>query len=98
VYPCFCVFGEVVAALVVGGILHHQTTVPASVVHLVPLVGAPSLQYLILALKMHDAPISNHLQDIKYTTYQNIKLSIFIVNINVLYLPANTGPESTTWF
>jgi hypothetical protein len=34
----------------------------------------------------------------KYTTYQKIKLSIFNMNIKVLYLPASTSPESTTWF
>jgi ABC-type tungstate transport system substrate-binding protein len=37
VYLSFCVFDEVVAALVVGGTIHYQTTFLASVVCLVPL-------------------------------------------------------------
>jgi hypothetical protein len=61
-----------------------------------PLIGAPYLHHLILALRMHGAPIRNHLQEIKYTTYQKIKLSIFNININVLYLLVSTGHGSTT--
>jgi hypothetical protein len=68
-YPCFCVFGKAMVALVVGGTLHHQTSVPASIVRLVPLVGAPPLHHLIPALRMPDTPIRSHLQQIKYTTY-----------------------------
>jgi hypothetical protein len=37
VYPCFSVFAETAAALVVGWTLHHQTSFLASVVSLVPL-------------------------------------------------------------
>jgi hypothetical protein len=48
-YPCFCVFAEAAAALVVGGTLHHQTPFPASVVRLVPLGEAPPLHHLLLA-------------------------------------------------
>jgi hypothetical protein len=89
VYPCFCVFGEAAATLVVGGTLHHQTPTPLSVVRLVPLVGAPPLHHLIPALRMCDAPIRNHLHEIKYTTYEKIKLSIFNISINVMYLPTD---------
>jgi hypothetical protein len=46
-YPCFYIFGEDMVALVVGGILHHQMSVPASIVRLIPLVGAPTLHHLI---------------------------------------------------
>jgi hypothetical protein len=52
VYPCFCVFGEAAAALLVGGMLHHQMTFLANVVRLVPLIGAPPLHHLIPALRM----------------------------------------------
>jgi hypothetical protein len=78
--------------------LHHQRLVPASSVRLIPLVGATPLHHLIPSLRMHDAPIRSHLQKIKYTTYQKIKLSMFNININVLYLPASIGPKSMTWF
>jgi hypothetical protein len=97
-YPCFYVFGEVVDALVVVGTLHHQMSVLTSVVRLVPLVGSPPLHRLIPSPRMRDAPIRNYLLEIKYTTYHKIKLSIFNINISVLYLPASTGPRSTTWF
>jgi hypothetical protein len=66
--------------------LHHQTQFYASVVSLVPLGRAPPLHHLLPILKMCDAPIKNHLPKNKYTTYQKIKLSIFNININVLYL------------
>jgi hypothetical protein len=56
--------------------LHHQTPFPASVVRLVPLKRAPPLHHLLLALRMHDAPIRNYLKN-KYATHQKIKLSIF---------------------
>jgi hypothetical protein len=95
-YPCFCVFGEAASALVVGGTLHHQVPIPTGIAHLVPLIGAPPLHHLIPVLRICGAPIRSHLQEIKYMTYQNIKLSIFDININVLYLPTSTGPESTT--
>jgi hypothetical protein len=98
VYPGFCVFVEATATLVVGRTLHYQTSFLASVVFLVPLVRAPPLPHLLLVLRIHDAPIRNHLQKIKYMTYQKIKLSIFNININVLYLPASTAPESMKWF
>jgi hypothetical protein len=52
VYPCFYVFGEAAVALLVGGMLHHQMTFLASVVCLVPLIGAPPLHHLIPALRM----------------------------------------------
>jgi hypothetical protein len=61
VYLCFCVFIEFLAALVVGGTLHHQTLLPDSIVCLVPLDRAPPLQHLVPALKMCGAPIMNHL-------------------------------------
>jgi hypothetical protein len=61
-YPCFCLLGEVVDALVVEGTFHHQMPVPTSVVRLVPLVGAPPLHHLILVLRMCGAPIRSHLQ------------------------------------
>jgi hypothetical protein len=95
VYPCFCVFVEVEATLMVGETLHNKMSFSASVVHLVPLVGPPPLHHLIPTLRMRDTPIRNHLQKIKYTTYHKIKLSIFNININVLYLLASTGPAST---
>jgi hypothetical protein len=47
---------------------------------------------------MHDAPIMSHLQEIKYMTYHKIKLGIFTIDIDVMYLTTCTGPESTTWF
>jgi hypothetical protein len=78
--------------------LHHQTPVPTSIVSLVPLVGAPPLHHLIPSLRMLDALIRNYLQEIKYMIYQKIKLNIFNININALYLPASTGPKSMTWF
>jgi hypothetical protein len=77
--------------------LHHETSFPGSVVRLVPLVQAPPLHHMPPALRMCDIPIRNHLQKIKYTTYQKIKLSIFNTNTKVLYLPASTALESTTW-
>jgi hypothetical protein len=46
-YPFFCIFGEAMVVLVVGGTLHPQMSVPASVVCLVPLVRAPALHHLI---------------------------------------------------
>jgi hypothetical protein len=61
-YPCFCIFVEAVAALVVGGTLHLQTLFPASVVHLVPLSRAPLFYHLLPTLRMCGAPIRNHLQ------------------------------------
>jgi hypothetical protein len=82
----------------VGGTWHHQTPFSTSVVCLVPLVGAPPLHHLLQALRMRSAPIKNHLQKIKYMTYQKIKLSLFNININVLYLSLSTGPETTTYF
>jgi hypothetical protein len=42
--------------------LHHETTFPASVVRHVPLRQAPPIHHLLLALRMCDAPIRNHLQ------------------------------------
>jgi hypothetical protein len=63
------IFGEAVAALVVESTLYHQMSVLTSIVHLVPLVGAPPLHHLIPTLRMHGAPIRNHLQEIKYTIY-----------------------------
>jgi hypothetical protein len=98
VCTCFCVFAKVVATLVVGGTLHHQTSFPANIVRLVPLGRAPPLHHLLPALRMRGTPIRNHLQKNKYMTYQKIKLSIFNMNIKVLYLPTSTGPKSTTWF
>jgi hypothetical protein len=79
--------------LVVGGTLHHQTPFSVSVVRLIPLVRAPPLHHLLPTLRIRDAPIRNHLQIIKYTTYQKIKLSIFNTNIKVLYLFASTVSE-----
>jgi hypothetical protein len=49
------------------------------------------------------SPLEHHVDSlgcfyrIKYTTYQKIKLSIFNIDINVLYLCASMGPKSTTW-
>jgi hypothetical protein len=57
----------------------------ASVVRLVPLGRALPLHHLFPAIRMRGAPIRNHLQKYKYTTYKKIKLSIFNININVLY-------------
>jgi hypothetical protein len=57
----------------------------ASVVRLVPLGRALPLHHLLLAIRMRGAPIRNHLQKYKYTTYKKIKLSIFNINIKVLY-------------
>jgi hypothetical protein len=68
-YPCFSVFGEAAAALVVGGTLHNLTSVPTSIVRLVSLVGAPPFHYLIPTIMMRGAPIRNHLQEIKYMAY-----------------------------
>ena len=86
------------ATLMAGYTWHHQTSISANIVCLVILIGAPPLHHLLQALRMCGTPIMNHLQDIKYMTYQKVKLSLFNVNINVLYLLASTGPELTLWF
>jgi hypothetical protein len=97
-YPCFCISSEVVVALMVGDTWHHQMLVPTSVVRHVPLVGAIPLHHLLSALRMHDTQIRSHLQALEYTTYPKIKLGIFNVNIDVLYLPTSTSSETMTWF
>jgi hypothetical protein len=45
--------------------LHHQMLFPVSVVRLIPLRRAPPIHHLLLALRMRDAPIRNHLQSKK---------------------------------
>jgi hypothetical protein len=66
-------------------------------VRLVPLRRAPPLHYLLPALKMRDAPIRNHLQKNKYTTYQKIKLRNlirilkFCIYLQVLVLSQRHG-------
>lgn len=90
-YTCFYISGEVVAALMVGDTSEHQQSSATSVVRLFPFVGAPHLHYMLPAFRMRDAPIKNHLQKIKYTTYEKIKLNIFNIDINVLYLLTSTG-------
>jgi hypothetical protein len=65
-YPCFSVSAEVAAALMVCYTCHHQTSLPASNVILLPLLGAPLLHYASPAIGIRDAPIRSHLQDTKY--------------------------------
>jgi hypothetical protein len=55
---------------------------PASVVRLLPLVGAPLLHHLLPALGMRSAPIRKHLQDNKYMTYEKMKLIVLNVKRN----------------
>jgi hypothetical protein len=45
---------------------HHQTSLPASNVILLPLLGAPLLHYVSPAIGIRDAPIRSHLEDTKY--------------------------------
>jgi hypothetical protein len=64
--------------------MHHQTPIPTSVMHLVPLVRAPPLHHLITTLRMSDTQIMNHLQKKQVHDISEEKNSIFNININVL--------------
>jgi hypothetical protein len=81
-YICLGVFAKAAAALMVRYTWHLHTPVAGLFVRLLLVLVQPFVHYNCLAIRMGGAPAWNHLQAIKYTTYQKIKLGILNLKRN----------------